>query len=69
MARNRFWPIVISHASNHLCSLIVAMFFAGGRSKYNNQIISLTKITLFWGEIGFLAPSDKESKLEISFFG
>ena len=43
------------------------MFFAGGRSKYNNQIISLTKITLFWGEIGFLAPGDKESELEISF--
>ena len=48
MARNGFGPIVISHASNHLCSLIVAMFFARCRNKYNNQIISLTKYYPIW---------------------
>ena len=40
---------ITTHASNHLCSLIVAMFFAGGRNKYNNQIISLTKYYPIWG--------------------
>ena len=56
MARNRFWPVVIYHASNCLCSLIVATFFGWGRNKYNNQIISLTKLYPIWGKNKVYCP-------------